>query len=78
MHYVYILQCSNGKTYTGCTSDLKARMKRHHDGHVPSTKNLRPLELITYFAFRDKEKAFVFEKYLKSGSGRAFLKKRLI
>ncbi|MCF8369758.1 MAG: GIY-YIG nuclease family protein, partial [Bacteroidales bacterium] len=54
MHYVYILQCSNGKTYTGCTSDLKARMKRHHDGHVPSTKNLRPLELITYFAFRDK------------------------
>jgi len=26
-------------------------------------------------SFQDKYKAFAFEKYLKSGSGRAFLKK---
>jgi putative endonuclease len=31
----------------------------------------------TYIAFMDEKKAFEFEKYLKSGSGRAFAKKRL-
>ena len=33
-HYVYILVCSNGKHYTGCTSDLKERLSRHKDGQV--------------------------------------------
>ena len=69
--------CNNDKTYVGCTSDLKERMQRHKNGYVPATKNLRPLKLLTYIAFTDKYKAYEFEKYLKSGSGRAFLKKRL-
>jgi len=30
-----------------------------------------------YFAIPNKYKAFEFEKYLKSGSGRAFIKKHL-
>jgi predicted GIY-YIG superfamily endonuclease len=77
MTYVYILMCNNDKTYVGCTSDLKERMQRHKNGYVPATKNLRPLKLLTYIAFTDKYKAYEFEKYLKSGSGRAFLKKRL-
>jgi putative endonuclease len=33
------------------------------------------VELTTYIAFKNKYTAFTFEKYLKSGSGRAFLKK---
>jgi len=37
-----------------------------------------PIILIGYFAFKNKYKAYNFEKYLKTGSGRAFLKKRLI
>ena len=36
-----------------------------------------PVKLNTYIAFYDKYKAFEFEKYLKSGSGRAFAQKRL-
>jgi predicted GIY-YIG superfamily endonuclease len=72
MHYVYILKCSNGKPYTGCTSDLKERIERHRFGYVPVTKDILPVELICFFAFSDKYKAFEFEKYLKSGSGRAF------
>ena len=75
MHYVYILKCKNNKPYVGCTSDLKARMKRHIQGSVPATKDLLPVEMKCYFAFSDKYKAFEFEKYLKSGSGRAFAKK---
>lgn len=78
MFYVYILKCSDNKTYVGCTDNLKDRLKRHQSGWVPATKNRLPLTLQTYIVFKDKYKAFSFEKYLKSGSGRAFLKKRLV
>ncbi len=53
-------------------------MTRHKNGHVPATKERRPIELVNYFAFKDKYKAFEFEKYLKSGSGRAFIKKHFL
>lgn len=78
MYYVYILKCSDNKTYVGCTDNLEDRLKRHQLGWVPATKGRLPIELVTYLVFQDKYKAFNFEKYLKSGSGRAFLKKRLI
>jgi len=74
MFYVYILKCKDGP-YTGCTDNLKDRILRHQNGYVPATKERRPIELKNYVAFNDKYKAFEFEKYLKSGSGRAFIKK---
>ncbi len=78
MQYVYILQCQDGSTYTGCTQDLKERFQRHSNGYVPATKPRLPVTLIFYCAFTDKYKAFEFEKYLKSGSGRAFMLKRFL
>ncbi|WP_321279051.1 GIY-YIG nuclease family protein [Marinifilum fragile] len=78
MYYVYILHCSNDKLYTGCTSNLKERLERHQNGYAPATKNIRPVKLISYITFSDKYKAFEFEKYLKSGSGRAFVKRHLV
>ena len=78
MYYVYLLICADNKTYTGCTQDLKKRFKRHEDGEVPATKNRRPLKLYCYFAFSDKYTAFNFEKYLKTGSGRAFVKRHIL
>ncbi len=74
MWYVYILSVKDGY-YIGCTNDLKQRIIRHQNGHVTATKNRRPLELQNYIAFQNKHKAFEFEIYLKSGSGRAFCKK---
>ncbi|MBI5004197.1 GIY-YIG nuclease family protein [Candidatus Kaiserbacteria bacterium] len=74
MYYVYSLKCKDGY-YIGCTDDLKARISRHSDGHVPATKNRLPVALDFYVAFTEKYKAFDFEKYLKSGSGRAFIKR---
>jgi putative endonuclease len=53
-------------------------IKEHQNGKVHSTKDLLPVKLITYISFNDKSKAYAFEKYLKSGSGRAFLKKHLV
>lgn len=77
MYYVYILKCVDGKPYTGCTEDLRERLNRHNKGYVPATINRRPMILVSYTAFANKYKAFNFEKYLKSGSGRAFLNKHL-
>jgi hypothetical protein len=34
-----------------------------------------PVEFVFYCAFENKYKAFEFEKYLKSGSGRALMQK---
>ena len=77
MYYVYSLQCKDGY-YVGCTNDLKDRMNRHESGHVNATAQRLPIKLVFYFALNDKYKAFEFEKYLKSGSGRAFIKRHLI
>lgn len=78
MYYVYTLICKDGKPYTGCTEDLKLRIGRHLKGQVPATKDRLPANLITYTGFIDRYAAFEFEKYLKSGSGRAFLKKHFL
>ncbi len=74
MHYVYILKVRDG-FYIGCTDNLKDRITRHKNGHVPATKDRRPLSLKNYIAFTSKYAAFEFEKYLKSGSGRSFCKR---
>ncbi|HEY5123746.1 MAG TPA: GIY-YIG nuclease family protein [Ignavibacteria bacterium] len=78
MWIVYILKCSDGTYYTGCTSDLEDRINRHLKGENTYTKYRLPVVLVSYIAFTDKYKAFEFEKYLKSGSGKAFSKKRLL
>lgn len=77
MHYVYSLKCKDG-FYVGCTDNIEDRLERHNKGHVPATKDRLPMTLDFYIAIQDKYKAFEFEKYLKSGSGRAFIKKHLI
>ena len=73
--YVYILRCSDKSIYTGCTNNLKNRLKRHNSGQVKTTQKLYPVKLITYITFTDKYKAYNFERYLKQGSGRAFAKR---
>ncbi|HTB31366.1 MAG TPA: GIY-YIG nuclease family protein [Bacteroidia bacterium] len=76
--YVYILKCYDEHLYTGCTENSKERIKRHEDGGVPATKERLPIKLISYTVFGDKYKAFAFEKYLKSGSERAFISKHYL
>ena len=78
MYYVYLLKCADDRTYIGCTNDLRKRIIRHEKGRVSATKDRLPVVLSSYFAFSDKYKAYGFEKYLKSASGRAFLRKRLM
>ena len=78
MWYAYVLQSKQDKKlYTGCTNDLRTRFKLHNDGKVPATKFRRPLILIYYEAYMNKNDAFEREKWLKSGWGRNYLKKVL-
>jgi putative endonuclease len=80
MWYVYVVRSDScpEQEYTGATTDLKRRMADHNSGKSPHTTKFAPWTLIWYCAFPDKYKAMAFEKYLKSHSGRAFAKKRLL
>ena len=73
--YVYIIKCNDDSIYTGCTNNLEDRIKRHNSGQVEATKNILPVEILNFFAFTDKYKASNFDRYLKTGSGRAFSKR---
>jgi len=75
--YVYILKCSDGKFYTGFSSDLKKRLTDHKSGNVESTKNKKPLKLIYYEAYINKINALNREKFLKTTKGKSQLKKQI-
>ena len=79
MHYVYLLESNGvpGHRYIGLSTDLKRRLKDHNSGKSRHTAKFRPWRLVTYVAFSNETKAETFERYLKSGSGHAFAKKRL-
>lgn len=79
MKYIYLIQSIPfpEQHYIGLTSDINDRLKAHNEGCSPHTSKFKPWKLITYVAFADEIKAAEFEKYLKTGSGRAFSNKRL-
>jgi putative endonuclease len=79
MWYVYIIKSvQRNFIYTGSTDDIKRRIGEHNSGICDCTKPYKPFRLIAYFALEGKDKAINFEKYLKTGSGKAFLSKRLL
>jgi putative endonuclease len=77
MHYVYALKSEvDGRSYTGCTGDLRERFQQHNDGKIPSTKDRRPLVLIYYEACLNEQDACRREKYLKTTYGKRYIKSR--
>ena len=79
MYYIYILKSEQDQSkYIGVTSDLKRRFLEHNQGSGTYTKSKRPYKIIWYCVFKDKVKAYSFERYLKSSSVYAFMKKRFI
>jgi len=78
MFYIYILKSKiDQKLYTGYTSDLKKRLNEHISGYVQSTKTRRPLELLYYEAYNNKNSALKREKYLKTTKGKNELRKQI-
>jgi predicted GIY-YIG superfamily endonuclease len=80
MFYAYILRSESepGRLYHGFTSDLKGRLKHHNNGGNPSTKRFRPWMVAWCGAFETEGLAIDFESYLKTASGKAFARKRLL
>ena len=77
-YYIYVLKSSKDNNfYVGYTDNLKSRFEQHSKGHVISTKQRRPLELIYSEACLDKKDAMHREKYLKTYYGKLFLRNRL-
>jgi putative endonuclease len=76
--YVYFLELSNGDIYVGSTDDLRRRFASHQQGRVVSTRKYLPAVLRSYVAVADEVTARRLERYFKSGSGKAFAKKRLL
>ncbi len=80
MHIVYILQSIkySKQLYKGYTTNLKDRIRHHNSGVSKHTAKFRPWKLIFFCVFPNKKKALDFEEYLKTASGIAFMRKRLI
>jgi len=75
--FVYILRSITdpNRHYTGLTSDVAERLAWHNAGLSYHTAKHRPWKLITSIEFDDESVAARFERYPKSGSGRAFAKR---
>jgi predicted GIY-YIG superfamily endonuclease len=80
MCYAYILRSEQAPEtlYHGFTSSLKTRLAVHNSGGNPSTRRMRPWRLAWYGGFESEEAALAFERYLKTASGKAFARKRLL
>lgn len=77
--FVYVLRSlkDRARYYTGLSSNGSARLAAHNGGFSSHTADVVPWELIVSVWFADAERAAMFERYLKSGSGRAFAQRHL-
>jgi putative endonuclease len=81
MFHVYVVRNPDGKIYIGQTDQLPIRIQQHNDpAHTltRTTKRFRgPWKLIYSETAASRKAALMRERSLKSGQGRAWLKKHL-
>lgn len=76
--YVYIIICDDGSLYKGHTDNLERRYKEHCLGRGANhTKLHKPVKMVYSEQVASLTEAVSKEKYLKSGIGRQWLKKKL-
>jgi predicted GIY-YIG superfamily endonuclease len=75
--FVYILRSDThpDRHYVGLTSEVERRLHWHNTGPSGVTVHHRPWSLVVALEFTDATTAGRFERYLKTGSGRAFAKR---
>lgn len=80
MYYTYVLRslAAPAQLYVGFTADLRERLRAHNEGGCPHTSKFLPWRIAFYAAFEEEQSARDFEHYLKTHSGRLFLRKRLL
>ncbi len=79
MKYVYLLQSLSQpkQRYVGLTNNLEQRLTTHNQGGSLHSSKYAPWRVVTAVRFNDDQRACAFERYLKTGSGRAFANKHL-
>ncbi|MFZ5364667.1 MAG: GIY-YIG nuclease family protein [Patescibacteria group bacterium] len=79
-YFSYILRSIKypNRYYKGYTSNIETILTRHNSGQSAHTSKYKPWQLVCYCAFEDKKTALQFENYLKTASGIAFMRKRLL
>ena len=76
MHFVYILKSlSADKSYVGISGDVGKRLAEHNSGRSYYTKRHLPWKVVYTEKFDSVREARDKEKWLKTASGRRFLKK---
>ncbi|HRN71133.1 MAG TPA: GIY-YIG nuclease family protein [Candidatus Woesebacteria bacterium] len=80
MYYVYFLKSKKKAkwSYVGLTNNINRRLQEHKAGSSSYTKFYLPIDLVSYIAINDFEKAKNLELYFKTGSGIAFMRKRIL
>lgn len=75
--FVYVIRSERhpDRHYTGVTSDIASRIALHNTATTGHTADHRPWRLVVAVECADEATARRFERYLKSGSGRAFAKR---
>ena len=68
---------SKGRRYVGITMRLRVRIREHNAGKTRGDRGRGPFKLVHKEACQDHGAARVRERYLKSGAGRRWLKRRL-
>lgn len=67
--YLYILECANGKFYTGSTTDIERRLSQHQAGEGANfTCKHLPVKLVYCQDFASIEEAFLREKQIQGWS----------
>jgi predicted GIY-YIG superfamily endonuclease len=72
--FVYVLRSDSDpeRHDVGVTSDVDNRLEWHNHGRCGYTIEHRPWSLAVVIEFPSEAQALRFERYLKSGSSRAF------
>jgi putative endonuclease len=77
--FVYLIRSlKDGRPYTGVTCHVPQRLAVHNSGGSRSTSPHRPWRLVVSLEFPDEGSALAFERYLKTGSGRAFATRHFV
>ena len=68
---LYILRCKGGSLYTGITTDLKGRVKKHNEGKASKyTRSRRPVKVFYKELLRNESQARKREAEIKKLSHR--------
>jgi putative endonuclease len=75
---VYVIQSKkDGTWYTGMALDANRRLHEHNSGKNRFTKGHMPWHIIYFETHTDWASGRIREKYLKTASGKNWLKKKL-